>query len=321
MRIMQKMDPAVASLFPATYAFGNSRARCRVARLNHGTRGRHGKGRKRLASSLGFSLLLMVFALPEAGSAAATDNTADDVADRARPNLEGHVQARGKPVPDATVFIFTAGPKVGTSTFCPSCYADCRKSAKTDAEGKFKIESLDPKLIFRILAVAKGFAPKFESKVDPDEGPVYVTLKAVDLAGVTPDRSLRGRVVDTDGKPVLGAVVESHGVRRKDDSGTMWGQLPGVDPLAVTDESGEFLLTAIDPFVSLDVRVQARTFANKQFSNLTSGTAQHTLKMTEGVTVKGRAVYQGKPHGWCFDRHGQRGSWGGKFHRELRYRN
>jgi uncharacterized GH25 family protein len=115
------------------------------------------------------------------------------------------------------------------------------------------------------------------------------------LADVTPDRSLRGRVVDADGKPVLGAVVESHGVRRKDDAGTMWGQLPGVDPLAVTDERGEFLLTALDPFISLDVRVEARTFANKHFSNLPSGAAQHTLKITEGVTVKGRVLFQGKP--------------------------
>jgi hypothetical protein len=70
--------------------------------------------------------------------------------------------------------------------------------------------------------------------------------------------------------------------------GTMWGQLPGVDPLAVTDEQGEFLLSALEPFQSLDVRVEARTFANKQFSNLASGTSLHTLTLTEGVTVKGR---------------------------------
>lgn len=257
-----------------------------------GTR-RKARGTKKLA--LGFSLVVLAFALPVAGVGAEADKPNDKNAGQARLDLEGHILARGKPVPDATVFIYTAGPKIGTSTFCPSCYADCRKSAKTDAEGKFKIESLDPRLIFRILAVAKGFAPKFESKVDPDEGPVYVTLRAVDLKDVTPDRSLRGQVVDSDGKPVFGAVVASHGVRRKDDSGTMWGQLPGVDPLAVTDESGEFLLTALDPFVSLDVRVEARTFANKTFSNLPSGTAHHTLKMTEGVTVKGRVLSQRKP--------------------------
>jgi hypothetical protein len=212
----------------------------------------------------------------------------------AGPDLLGHVTAGGA-IPKATVFIFTAGPKVGTSTFCPSCYADCRKSAKSDAQGDFKIESLDPQLVFRILVVAKGFTPRFVSKVDPAHGPVDVELEPVDSAEITPDRSIRGQVVGPDGKPVVGAVVESRGIRRKNDAGSMWGQLPGVDPLAVTDEQGEFLLSAREPFQSLDVRVEARTFANKQLDNLASGTVRHKLTLTEGVTVKGRVVWQDKP--------------------------
>lgn len=212
----------------------------------------------------------------------------------ARPDLVGRVSGSRK-VPEATVFIFTAGPKVGTSTFCPSCYADCRKSARTDEQGTFKIESLDPQLIFRILVVAKGFAPKFVTKVDPADGPVDVYLQRLNLANVTPDRSIRGQVVDAGGKPIVGAVVESYGVRRKNDLGTRWGQLPGVDPLAVTDDQGEFLLSALEPFQGLDVRVEAGTFAKRQFSNLASGTNRHQLTLTEGVTVKGRVVRQGKP--------------------------
>src|SRR5947209_4466176 len=100
MRIIQKMNSAVAAPFAATCAFGKSRARCVIAGVNYGIRGRHGKGRTRLASGLRFSLMLLVLALPVAAGAAATDNPSENGADQARPDLEGHVQARGKPVPD-----------------------------------------------------------------------------------------------------------------------------------------------------------------------------------------------------------------------------
>lgn len=279
MRSIQKLDPNVP--FATVCQFGERPGRRMVRHL-----------RPLLARR---GLLLLALALPLAAGGAATDQQPESSLAPARPDLEGHVTARGQAVPNATVFIFTAGPRIGTSTFCPSCYADCRKSARTDAQGDFKIESLDGQLIFRILVVAKGCAPKFVAKVDPAEGPVYVTLRQVDLDDVTPDRSLHGRVLDSSGKPVVGAVVESQGVRRKNDVGTMWGQLPGVDPLAVSDEKGEFLLTSREPFVSLDVRVEAQSFANKQFANLTSGTAQHRLTLTEGVTLKGRVLWQRKP--------------------------
>src|SRR5690348_5167557 len=72
-----------------------------------------------------------------------------------KPDLTGVVKdSDGQPLPQASVFIYTAGPKIGTGILCPSCYADCRKRATTDAEGRFKIESLDPNLLFRILVVA-----------------------------------------------------------------------------------------------------------------------------------------------------------------------
>jgi hypothetical protein len=110
--------------------------------------------------------------------------TPENTNSAARPDLLGHVLSTNG-LPHATVFISTAGPKVGTSTFCPSCYADCRKSAKTDAQGDFKIESLDPQLRFQILVVAPGYKPKFVSKVDPAKGPLKVSLE-VSRAGEAP---------------------------------------------------------------------------------------------------------------------------------------
>ncbi len=215
----------------------------------------------------------------------------------ARPDLTGTVSAKGGaplPVP-ATVFIATAAPKTGSSTFCPSCYADCSKRARTDAQGGFKIEALDPQLTFQILAVAKGYQPKYVSRVDPAKGtPVKIELEPIGSANAAPECSLRGRVVNPKGAPIQGAVVERQGIETKDGGGT-WGSLPGIDPLAVTDENGEFLITAKKPFEMMSVKVTARMYADKHFNRLASGATRHELVMTEGAALTGRVLLDGKP--------------------------
>lgn len=213
-----------------------------------------------------------------------------------RPDLTGRVTAKGGaplPVP-ATVFIATAGPKVGTSVYCPSCYADCVKHSQTDARGAFKIESLDPALTFQILAVAKGYQPQYVSKVDPVKGkPVKIELAPVLAADAGPEHSLGGRVVDPKGNPIEGAVVEVSGIETRDGGGR-WGSLPGVDPLAVTDEKGAFLITAKTPFDSMDLRVSARLFADRSFNSL-DRVGPHDLVMTEGAHLRGRVLLDGRP--------------------------
>ena len=211
-----------------------------------------------------------------------------------RPDLTGTIQTKsGQPIA-ATIFIATAGPKVGTSPFCPSCYADCQKQAKADAEGKFIISSLDPQLRFQVLAVAKGFKPKYVNKVDPAKGPIKVTLDPIELAAAGPENCLHGRIKDAKGKAVAGAVVEAHGLRTRNGGGR-WGSLPGVDPLAVTDENGEFLITSQKPFELMDVKVSARGLANKTFTELASGNSVHELTLTEGAAVRGRVLFNGQP--------------------------
>lgn len=212
----------------------------------------------------------------------------------ARPDLKGTIETQdGHPV-QGTVFIYTAGPKVGTSTFCPSCYPDCEKSAKADAAGDFKISSLDPRLVFRILAAAPGYKPKFVSKVDPAKGPVEIRLAPIELATAPACNSLHGRVVDTNGAPIAGAVVEANGIREFNGGGR-WGELQGVDPLAVTDRKGDFVITSIKPFDMMDVRASARGYANRTFTKLASGNEVHTLTLTTGAAIEGRVLFHGKP--------------------------
>jgi len=208
-------------------------------------------------------------------------------------DLTGTVRnTEGDPVGGATVFIYTAAPREGAGVLCPSCYADCRKRTTTDAQGRFTIESLDPALLFRVLVAAGGYQPKFTDKVDPSAKPLSVKLKTTSF-GDTPDTRVTGRVVNTEGKPVSGAVVNIRGVTRGES--TRFGGNRDIDPLAVTDDSGKVVIRGDEPFTALGVDVEARTYAKRVFQRLATGDTVHELKLTEGASVEGRLVKDGKP--------------------------
>jgi peroxiredoxin len=226
--------------------------------------------------------------LPGIGRGAGADDSK-----AAGPDLTGVIKGQdGQPLGGATVFIYTAGPKEGAGILCPSCYADCRKRATTDTAGHFKIESLNPTLLFRVLVAAKGHRPEFVSKVDPALKPIEVTLK-VSKADINPAQQLKGRVVDTDGKPLSGAVVSIRGVSRGDS--TRFGGNDDIDQVAVTDGDGKFLINGETPFDAAGVEVEARACAKGIFEHLATGGKVHELKLTEGGAVKGRLVKDGRP--------------------------
>jgi hypothetical protein len=77
-----------------------------------------------------------------------------------RPDLVGRVvSADDQPLAGAHVSIDSAAVRQGTSPLCPSFYSDCRKSAETDKQGRFRIASVDPELIFNVLVVAGAYPP------------------------------------------------------------------------------------------------------------------------------------------------------------------
>ena len=213
----------------------------------------------------------------------------------ARGDLAGNVvDTAQKPVPQATVFIYTAKPRVGPGILCPGCYVDCGKKAATDAEGRFLISGLAPELLFRVLVVAEGFRPQFAKDVDPLQGPLDVKFEAMPTDLV--DRAvLRGRVLDDKGKPVVGAVVSPHGCERID---RRWnGRMPGVDPAGVTNLCGEFLITGNPGDLGYDLKVKARGFTKRLVDLLPTGEKMHEIQLTEGATVRGRILKDGKPVG------------------------
>ena len=208
----------------------------------------------------------------------------------ASPRITGRVlDAGGRAVPKAEVYVYTALPLQGVSALCPSCYRDCGKRRAVTARGDFRIDGLDPKLKFRLLAVAPGYEPKFS---DYSAAGSNVSFSLDKRAASDENRLVRGRVVDPKGKPVVGAVVERHAVRTQRTLG--FGAIPGVDPLSITDGNGEFMLRIPDPSMKLDVLVRARNFAPEIGWKLEPNKPQ-TITVDIGATIAGRVMNDGKP--------------------------
>ena len=121
---------------------------------------------------------------------------------------------------------------------------------------------------------------------------VSVTLKSRPSLLDDPRRIVSGQVVGPRGEPLAGALVEPFGCKTGEKR--WWGSMPGVDPLAVTDEQGQFQIVAAEPMDGLDLEVSARAFAKKRFALVPSGKVVNRLPLSEGVTIRGRVVDHGR---------------------------
>lgn len=211
-----------------------------------------------------------------------------------KPDLTGVIYGvNDQPLAGATVYVYTAGVKEGTSPYCPSCYADCGKKATTDDQGRFTIPALDPELLFKILVVAENFSPVFVEYVDPAEGPMNAALSPVPAERLAPEHTIKGRVLDPKGKPVVGATIDVFG--RTTERGSTYGPARGVDPLTITNQQGEFILTSEDPGVTVFATIRARGLAPQNENNLNAGADVHEIHLRYGVTVTGKLLLEGKP--------------------------
>jgi hypothetical protein len=188
--------------------------------------------------------------------------------------------------------VYHAGVLNGFSTFCPSCYRDCGKRAKTDASGSYIIDKLDSGLCFDLLFVRDGYAPEIVRVKDASAGTAPLATLKVRPSAADSSQAVKGHVVDVKGRAVRDAVVTSVGVEV--ERGSIIGTIPGLDPLAVTDQNGDFELLYEKPAKKMLVTVEARTLALK-FVTLATGPQRQTIELVRGATVKGRLVQDGKP--------------------------
>jgi Tol biopolymer transport system component len=200
------------------------------------------------------------------------------------------VDASTKALPAATVYVYTAFPKVGVSAFCPSCYRDCGKHVSANRAGQFRLKALDPTLRFDLLAVADGYEPSFVRQIDPTHGPV--TIKLTPRSITDADRLITGTVVDPHGKPVVGATVAPNGYR--EERRVTYGNIPGIDKLSFTNAKGEFALRIPAADAKLDVLVTARSLAPHIERMLAPGQSRR-IPLIEGATITGHVMRDGKP--------------------------
>ena len=198
----------------------------------------------------------------------------------------------GKPVPGATVFLHAARPRKGPAYQCPSCYPDCGKYGRTGADGRFRIESVDGALLFRVVVVADGYEPGFFKDVDAARGPWRGVLSR-SRQPVPSEHLVRGRVVDSRGDPVAFAIVE---VQTYTQGSLVTGGVPaGADAVAVTDEAGWFELRMPPPVTSVSLRIEAQARAPLVVENVAPGGTEKKFVLTEGVSITGRVVRNGRP--------------------------
>ncbi len=168
------------------------------------------------------------------------------------------VNDAGQPIENAIVVISTAKPRVGPATTCPSCYVDCAKRTICDGEGRFVIEGLSPRLLFSLAAGApehQGFVSSyFDPSLDPE-----IELKLESLPDTPGVNSATGTVVDSRGTPIAGAVVNSRTIYRK--NGVNGVEDRSVTPLTLTDDDGNFWISAGEHIDALDLRVVAAGLA------------------------------------------------------------
>ena len=158
-------------------------------------------------------------------------------------SLSGHVVGPdGSPVNGATVMVYTAAPKKGSPTTNPTESPDCGKTSITDASGAFAIDGVDSTQQFELLVLSDANRPLMLKKVDPARGQITAKLKSLP-ADVDATMVVKGRIVDTNGKPAVGAKVEVSAYQ-EGNSTTFGGESSVIEPLTYTNAKGEFTLVA-----------------------------------------------------------------------------
>lgn len=204
------------------------------------------------------------------------------------------VDAEHRPIEHAMVLVHSAGVKKGYNLFCPICYVDCGKRAITAADGTYRIAGLSPDLVFNFLVVRDGYSSTFVNKIDPEKAAEPAVLKKR-ISPNNPKQIVRGKVVDSHGTPVRDALVEQQGAIS--GRGTMFGDPAGwIDLVAVTNDNGEFEIAHTKPLDAMILQVSPRAMAAKLVTEPT-GLDRKTIVVTEGSTIRGRLVENGRPVG------------------------
>jgi hypothetical protein len=196
----------------------------------------------------------------------------------------------GHPVAKAIVNVNKAVVKTGTSTLCPSCYSDCRKSTTTDQKGRFEIKDVAGDLLFELLVVSTGYQPQYTESFDPQKSPIRIKMKP--RAKSEKGRELTGAVIDSNGQPVSHAEVTPYGYVCGENE---WFSVPGLEAMAISDETGKFSLMVDKKYSAAMLEISANGYAPKKYSRAILDNKAQKYVLDPGAMVEGRLMQQGKP--------------------------
>jgi hypothetical protein len=207
--------------------------------------------------------------------------------------LEGVVTTSdGKPVANAFVTIYSATAREPGSAVCPTCHPECGRYTRTDAQGMFTLTNVNSSLMYRLLISAAGYRTDYIREADPQFGGASLRLKPVRVRITSPENRVVGKLIDSKGTAVVGGRLQVEGTRyaHYSYSSSTTGK---VEPLAVTDENGEFSFDCTNDLKAINVLIDARGTARRKLW-IETGKA-HLLRMSEGATVTGRLMNGDKP--------------------------
>jgi hypothetical protein len=202
------------------------------------------------------------------------------------------VDTDGGAIEHAAVLVYSAGVKKGFSLFCPTCYVDCGKRTFTGPDGRYSIAGLDSDLVFNFLIVREGYSTTFVNRIDPQKGPAETAVLKKRIPLKKPAQVIRGRVVDRKGVPVRDALVEQQGAILGQTQS--FGPVGWNDLIAVTNDRGEFELAYRKALDAAIVQVSPRAMA-PTLVTVSSGRDRKIVTVTDGATIRGRLLQNGKP--------------------------
>jgi hypothetical protein len=133
--------------------------------------------------------------------------------------------------------------------------------------------------------------------IDPARERAVTAALTSRIAFDDPDRVVRGRVIDLDGRPMPAAVVMPIGVSTLVEGRgptSQYGTIKGLDPIAVTNATGDFEIAHSEKATGMLLQVEARGMATKVIA-LSTGSDQKTITVSEGAIIRGRLMNHGKP--------------------------
>ncbi len=203
-------------------------------------------------------------------------------------NLVGEVTSPVGSAP-ATVLVMFARPRPGAIAK-DDAFLRLPRQVQVAADGKFTVPAISPAWLYQVHIIAPHCRTKSFESVDPLLGPVYASLELANT-NRSPDTFVRGKVVDSHGNPVPGALIKILRVIRKDQP-----TLPptDLDPFAVTDEAGCFIVGSDNPLSAIAGSIEAPGFATDLFENWGPGEV-HKMTLGKGAAFKGRLLCGGQP--------------------------